>query len=195
MTTLITFAVACLMIPALWALVLRSRVPLRVLASALAVTILARLMWFFGIYARVIPFGLENDLVIPAIPPIAAALFYAGWIIARVRAERAGRTISPAVRLRRFAPLGGAAIAAIVAAGASIRIQNSHGGWQGVHNSDAAIPLALMLIPSLLSYAKDRDAELAFLMAGIALFATVPIVIVGRLSYLFLAKVFYEVVS
>ena len=195
MTTLIAVFVAAAVTTALCAVFIGPRALLPVFVSALGVAFAARAMWFFGLYAAVIPNALERGTVMPMAAPVAAAVLYGGWFIARSRSSRAGRTVF-SVRLRRFALLGVAALAAIATVAVSMRIDVARGEWTASGESDAAvIPLLVMLVPSLFSYAWDRDAELALLMAAVGLFATVPIVIIGRLSYVLIAKVLYEVVS
>lgn len=194
MNTLLAAALAGLVTAAVCAPLVRFRYLPLILFPAIGFYLAGRVIWLFGIYARVVPITLEEDALIPALAPFALALAYGGWVTTRIRSYELRRRVLIALWVRRFVLLGIAAIGTALVI-ATVLLQTARGGWEGSGDSWVGLALPLMLVPSFISYAKDRDAELAFLMVGIALVATVPVVVLGRGLYVILANGFYEIAS
>lgn len=192
MKTLVAVSTAGVLATVLCAPLLRGRNFLLVLVPALTIALFTRVLWLFGLYARVVPTSLEDVPLMPGAAPVAMTLLYGGWLVARVRSKA---NAPAAIWARRLLLAGVVAVAATIVVAGLIGNEVIRGGWRGLGDASPLYALLLMLIPPLVSYAKDRDAGLAFFLTGFALVATIPVVIAGRLAYVTLAKVLYEVVS
>ena len=137
-------------------------------------------LWFVATYFTVVPFLFavgDERRYLALIPPLALSLIYGGWAAARIRSTDAGRRVDP-IRARRALRQFGIGVAIAVA---TVMVMAEMHGGTGRHNDlPAAVAVSIMLMGSWAMYLRDRDVEQLALMTGLAVVATVPVVIVGR---------------